>query len=74
MVKYLKKSDWGDYWTSDAQVTPGRLVERSFDIVAKVGLHLSCDDRPEGQQLFHFLEKLRHEESPAGVDLNPERR
>ena len=37
MAKYLKKSDWGEYW-ADLDITTATLVRKSFEVIAGLGL------------------------------------
>ena len=51
-MKYLRKSDWGDYWFADPGFSIPKLVERSWSIVARMGLRL---DLGKGRASDHGL-------------------
>lgn len=41
MIKYLRKSDWGDYWASDSSLDDKKLVERAEFLISKLGVQIS---------------------------------
>lgn len=39
-MRYLKKTDWGDYWVEEKRMEPRCLIARSFEVAAQMGLCL----------------------------------
>ncbi len=56
MIRFLKKSDWGDYWARDTDLTREKLKSLTLELVAKLGIQVEysatkdheSDDSPNG--------------------------
>ncbi len=42
-MRYLKKSDWGDYWATNEKMSHEQLIERSFEVLSKSNIRLFSD-------------------------------
>ncbi len=40
MIRFLKKSDWGDYWARDTDLTRERLKSLTLELVPKLGIQV----------------------------------
>lgn len=60
MIRYFKNSDWGQFWVSDNCLDEKILIDRSFDITAKVGFRLgSANTYDDGfQEIFNASQSL----------------
>ena len=56
MIRFLKKSDWGDYWARDTNLTGEKLKSLTLELVPKLGIQVNYtgtkdhegDDSPNG--------------------------
>lgn len=59
-MKYLRKSDWGNYWASDIDFDHEKLIERSLSALAKFGIQLSggSSNMELSKEIFDFFRPL----------------
>lgn len=56
-MKYLKKSDWGNYWATNEKIDQARLIQRSFEILSKKNIRLFSDKNRENIIDYLFPQK-----------------
>ncbi len=44
MSEFLKKSDWGDYWVRDTNLTREKLKNLTLELVPKLGIQVEYTD------------------------------
>ena len=59
MTRFLKKSDWGDYWARDSDLTREKLKSLALDLVPKLGIqveHPGANDHEDKPLFIRYLD------------------
>ncbi len=70
-MKYLKKTDWGDYWQTEAGISRAELIERALTQVAHLGICLPPSPGPDPEEAPIISESLTIIWPLAGHSKNP---
>ncbi len=62
MQKYLKKTDWGEYWVNDSSLDNNKIINLSFNVISKINVAVFDIEKNSDQSKIPDLNfyKLHH--------------